>query len=451
MARQGVYSVNDIICAITEAVDLVSANQSSHHKKVAWLSRKIALEMKLGRSDIQDIVLASMAVDIFAFLYSERDASNKIDRNDPRKRPYAIQGYELIKDFDPLAKAAEIIMAHHLGIYDARAEIPVTSHIIHLADSAVALFDKNKEILEQIPDVLAEISREQNMFRKDVLAAFENIAHQERLWMEAFSPLSYSKMIKRTPLPKEALDLNALMSFVKIISNIIDFRNSSTATHSSGVAAVAGELAKMSGFSERECMMMEIAGFLHDLGKLAIPNEILEKREALNAEEFNIVKQHPYYTHAILSKVKGFEHIATWAAYHHERQDGKGYPFRPQGENFPELARIMAVADTFTALTEDRPYRMGMGFEEATATMFAMAETGGIDDNTACLVIANFDLFNDIRKEAQEKTRKEYDAFIEAGRNDALRNERRDGKTRPCYEGATLKRRCPGIVIMSRN
>ena len=84
--------------------------------------------------------------------------------------------------------------------------------------------------------------------------------------------------------------------------------------------------------SEDECMMMEIAGNLHDVGKLRVPNAILEKPGKLTEEEFNVVKEHPYYTRWILMNVDGFDKIADWAACHHEKLNGNGYPFHWNAE-----------------------------------------------------------------------------------------------------------------------
>ena len=99
-----------------------------------------------------------------------------------------------------------------------------------------------------------------------------------------------------------------------------------------GVAAAARKLAELSGMNETDCKKMAIAGYLHDVGKLRVPNSILEKPGKLTDEEFNIIKEHTYYTRWILKDVDGFEKIANWAAFHHEKLNGKGYPFHLTGE-----------------------------------------------------------------------------------------------------------------------
>ncbi|NLL51155.1 MAG: HD domain-containing protein, partial [Peptococcaceae bacterium] len=103
----------------------------------------------------------------------------------------------------------------------------------------------------------------------------------------------------------------------------------------------------------------------HDLGKLAVPKKILDKAEPLREEEFQIVKTHTFHTYNLLSLARFSKNIVEWASYHHERLDGTGYPFRMSADTLTTGARLMAIADIFTALTEDRPYRRALPRERA--------------------------------------------------------------------------------------
>ena len=412
MFSESTISIYDFVCALSEAVDLVAQDLNSHHKKVAYLSWMIAREMKLSNDEIQDTVLAAMLHDIGAFSTEERIRLPTLAAHDSRKGHHAAVGYKLLKDFAPLAKVACLIKYHHANYGKARLEIPMGSYIIHLADSISALLDERQEVLKQAYAIQAKIFHNREGFHPEALAAFARLAHSECFWIEAFAPPLSAVMLKKMRFSKEIIDLETLRRFAKVFAHLIDFRSRFTATHSSGVAAVALELATIDGFSDRECRLMEIAGFLHDLGKLTVPNTILDKNGALDQEEINCIRKHTYYTYAILSKIDGLEHIAAWAAYHHERKDGNGYPFRVKGENFSKLARIMAVADIVTALMEDRPYRLGMEREKATKTLFAMADNGGIDRNIVELASEHFLRINEVRRQAQLEARQEYEAFV---------------------------------------
>ena len=135
---------------------------------------------------------------------------------------------------------------------------------------------------------------------------------------------------------------------------------------------------------------MRIAGLLHDLGKLAIPNEILEKPEKLTEEEYLLIKQHTYYTYRILQGIDNFEKIAQWAAYHHETLDGTGYPFRISEDSLSLGSKILAVADVFTALTEDRPYRESLSEEKVKDIMGKMAKYRRLDKQIIDLLFEHY-------------------------------------------------------------
>ena len=124
---------------------------------------------------------------------------------------------------------------------------------------------------------------------------------------------------------------------------------------------------------------MEVAGNLHDLGKLAIPNSILDKPGGLTKEEMSVMKSHTYYTYLVINSIGGLNQIAEWAAYHHERLDGSGYPFHCTATELSTGARILMVTDIFTALAEDRPYRKGKTLSEVLRIMEFMVKDKHID------------------------------------------------------------------------
>jgi HD-GYP domain-containing protein (c-di-GMP phosphodiesterase class II) len=408
-------SIYDFVCAISDVVNLASPAINKHHKEVASLSCKIAQEMNLPDDEIQDIILASIMHDIGAFSMEDRikTLTSEPDVNITNKNQHSLLGYKLLKGFEPLSKAA-LLIKHHHKVYDKSSnDIPIGSYIINLADRASILFNENREIIEQVPEVFAKISKKQHIFHPHALVAFSRLADMEYVWFEAFFFFFNTVMLKKILFSKEIIDLETLRCFAKVIAQIIDFRNRFTATHSSGVAAVAMKLAAIIGLSERECKLMEITGFLHDLGKLGVSNDILEKKGPLDDEEFNSIKKHTYYTYAILSKISGLEHIASWAAFHHERQDGSGYPFHVKGEDFSKMARIIAVADIMTALTENRPYRHGMNRNNTTKILSSMVENGGIDEGIVKMANNNFSYINSERVKAQKQAQREYEAFYD--------------------------------------
>ena len=149
------------------------------------------------------------------------------------------------------------------------------------------------------------------------------------------------------------------------------------------------------------------------MGKLAVPNTVLEKPAKLNEDEFNEIRMHTYHTYHLLNTIPQFSEITAWAAYHHEKIDGTGYPFHIKGDNLSLGSRIMAVADVFTAITEDRPYRKGMNDEAAKKILTDMVHVSALDEKVVEAVINNFSAINQNRCISQEKASKYYENFFE--------------------------------------
>ena len=140
----------------------------------------------------------------------------------------------------------------------------------------------------------------------------------------------------------------------------IDAKDAYSHGHSLRVAKYAERIAREIGKSEEECRQVYYAGLLHDVGKLGISDAVLGKKSELTPEEYEEIKQHPVLGEQILSSISDHPYISIGAHYHHERYDGTGYPDGLKGEEIPEIARIISVADTYDTLSSDRIYRSAM-------------------------------------------------------------------------------------------
>lgn len=178
---------------------------------------------------------------------------------------------------------------------------------------------------------------------------------------------------------KQMFDWNTCKNIADFFADIVDYKSPFTSRHSIGVAEKAAQFAKYIGYDVSDIEKMYLAGALHDIGKMAVGNEILEKPDKLTDEEFDKMKNHVGYTYLILSQVDGFEDIRDWAALHHEKLNGKGYPFGKTADELNEQERIMACVDIYQALTEERPYKKGMSHEKTCDILDDMAQKGFID------------------------------------------------------------------------
>lgn len=152
----------------------------------------------------------------------------------------------------------------------------------------------------------------------------------------------------------------------RAIAAIIDAKDGYTHRHSERVAAFAVRLAQQLGLSEADRSVIELSGLLHDVGKIGVPDAILNKPGSLTDEEFAEMRRHPAHGAAILANIESAKIAALLPGvkYHHERWDGTGYPDGLKGDDIPLLGRILAVADFLDALTSDRAYRKGLSFDE---------------------------------------------------------------------------------------
>jgi HD-GYP domain-containing protein (c-di-GMP phosphodiesterase class II) len=164
----------------------------------------------------------------------------------------------------------------------------------------------------------------------------------------------------------------SLESFMRTLAASLDARDDNTAGHSARVGAISMSIARRMGLSANDCRLIYYAGLLHDYGKIGVRDDVLLKPAQLTAEEYAHVKEHPMHTFRLLSKIRFPEDLADIpfvAAAHHERWDGTGYPHGLSGEEIPLGSRIVAVADAYDALTEDRCYHEGWEAERAVVEL----------------------------------------------------------------------------------
>ena len=162
---------------------------------------------------------------------------------------------------------------------------------------------------------------------------------------------------------------------VKGLAAAIDGKDPYTRGHSERVSRMSMAIAQRLGLSEEECEKIRISALLHDVGKIAIDDKILKKPAALTDDEFEVMKQHPQKGYKIMSQIRAMKDFLPGMYMHHEMVNGQGYPQGLKGEDIPLMAKIVAVADTFDAMTTDRPYQQAMKFEDAVARIQSFVDT----------------------------------------------------------------------------
>ena len=393
--------LRQMILAIENAVSLVGMNDANHGKRVGFIASQLGAE--LNASNIEQHYLFDLGLLHDCGVSTEQmhaDLVNHFDYHDAHV--HCEIGYNLLKNFEPLADFANPILYHHTPWQDLQnqysqgklSEADIwRANIIFLSDRVDVLSFKHygKDILFVRDDVMATIEHyEGTYFNPEFVAAFRRLKNSEAFWITL-----QERHITRYTWEMGVFDTSKLLGIdqVKqlslILAYVVDQKSPFTTKHSARVASLAKYLAQQLNLSSLKCDKIEIAGLLHDLGKLRIPDAILEKKGALTEMERSIMNQHSYETFEIIRNIKGLEDIALWSAFHHERIDGHGYPFHPAEADFSLEARIIAVADIFQALAQDRPYRAGLPLEDIIQILDECVDEGKIDHDIVMFIKEN--------------------------------------------------------------
>ena len=183
---------------------------------------------------------------------------------------------------------------------------------------------------------------------------------------------------------------------VKALSAAIDAKDQYTQGHSERVAMLSSMLALSVGYSKEDAERVRISGLVHDVGKIGVPEAVLCKPARLTDEEFDMIKQHPRIGYEIIKDIPDLQDILPGVLHHHERWDGRGYPGQLEGESIPKMARIMALADTFDAMSSNRAYRTGMPREKVFAEFRKCAGSQFDPDLVEPFLALDFSIYDDM-------------------------------------------------------
>lgn len=415
-----ITTMHDLIRAFANAMNLISPELENHHERVAYLAYTLADTMGLSSKQKRIAAYGALLHDIGSVM-----AEGQLSLLDLEMKPrYLAKSGSVLLKKSPLTSSLSDIIGDSQTPWESLKKSMFTigksfliPQIIHLADAVSLLFKEGEPVLNQLPFIRECIYQVgEKKFHPEVLKAFDELCGLEAVWMNL---LYYPQSMLEQVFENHEVSLEEALELTEFMSHIIDFRSPFTAMHSAGVAQTAECLAKAFGMSAEECRMMRLAGHLHDIGKLKIPKEILEKPGKLTDSEFNVMKEHVYYTYVILKDISGFEQITDWAALHHEKLNGKGYPFHLEPERIPLGSRIMAVADIFSAITEERPYRKGMGREQVFDVLRGDVEKGALSGSIVELLLDNYEEIDGKRAEASRKASSRYQEMLKKNEKEA--------------------------------
>lgn len=389
-----------VVFALSDALDLVGIDDLAHGKRVGVMAAEctraggvdaghVAQAFDLGL--LHDIGVSSTVT--HGHLVAEFDWESS--------QVHCEVGYSLLRDFAPLAWMALPIKYHHtrwerMPLDQLPAQDALSANLVYLVDRVDALAAphySDGSLLISTSGIRDQIaSRAGSYFAPQLVELFLDVSRSEAFWLslEPRAVQAYlADMLAQGQT--QAMDMAELKQLARMFSRIVDAKSPFTAQHSLGVANMARFLAEQLALGVDRRDMIEVAGLLHDIGKLRVPDEVLDKPAKLDERERKVMNTHSFETYQILRQIPGFEEIASWAAWHHEEPDGNGYPFHLAASTLPLEARILRVADIFQAMVQDRPYRAGLSPTAVGDFMQDMARQGRVEASIVELATRNLD------------------------------------------------------------
>lgn len=382
----------DVICRIIsrafDAIDREMFGISQHHSlRLAVLTAAMGRHLSYDDEHVMALALSALFHDsaLGEHYLSECVVGQATDIRECNMRAHCEKGQATIDEL-PLAHCADdYVLYHHecadgSGVFGKKeGEYPLEADFLSMADSIDLSFDLQTLALEDLPKVREAAGQMRGHLHSDLsVDAFLAIFTEEML-----ISLREDNIIEtlHAAIPCQYVDLGdpSIILLADVNARAIDYKSSFTRKHTNQIANRTYMMCDYYGYNTLDKQVMYLAAGLHDIGKAQVPAAILEKQGKLSNEEFKIIKSHVYYTYIWLKEVPGFEDICRWAGGHHEKLDGRGYPFGLTGEDIDFNARLLGCIDIYQAVSEARPYHDPRSHEDTMKIMYEMVEEGKID------------------------------------------------------------------------
>lgn len=385
-------SLKNVLASLICSIDTFNYLLKDHHRRTAIIAFQLGNIYGLEKRQMDDLILAASLHDIGALNVTERDQLMHVDVTNPR--PHEKKGALMLSGFQPFMHIGRIINRHHVHFIEVEngeinaSDVPVECYFLHLADRIdILLHHYNDDHESVVSHLLPHFGTTFAPFLQETfMTAAEDFAFWHNIQFVSFQDL----LLRTLDDTHYNLDHEGLEALAKLFGQIIDFRSPWTTKHSETVSRLAFRLGELMGFSEDSCFDLKIAGYIHDIGKIGVPTELLNMPHSLTPSDFAHVKNHVVYSTLILSPIKEFGNIINLVSQHHEKRDRTGYPMKPQEINFTLQNDVLAFADIFSALSEDRPYRKRMD-ENAIRQTLSEFTPEKLCESVYQVILQNFD------------------------------------------------------------
>ena len=371
----------------TRVIQIINPELQLHMQRTALIALELSLALKLPRAQQQTIFCAALLHDIGVL--GDKRIVTSLNDIDNIEDPHQQRGAEMLDGLPTFAPVLPLIRHHH---FNPARKGNLEEHIVFFADAFERLLSGGNITTDHYLDMIIDTFRTLHQAIDPMLCdTVCQLAQKEHFWLH-LHPGHIQRMLEIIgPINELSIDIDGLKDICLLIAKIVDTYSSFTASHSIMVGEISCLLATYMHLPEEECKKIEIAGYLHDIGKINIPLDILEKQGELTPDELRHVREHSYMTGEILSAFSELGEIINWAANHHEKLDGSGYPLHLNQDYLQLPDRIIAIADIFTALTEDRPYRVAMRYQDALQLIENDVINGALDKDVFCTLCQHAD------------------------------------------------------------
>jgi len=389
--------MDELIQAIAVAFEIVESKllgaSNNHGKRIAVLCSLMGKKLGMDTEELKTVTTCALFHDnaLTEYILSERGSDNVKGIN---LKLHCVYGQRNIETLPFKSDVSDLILYHHEqadggGLFGKKeGEFPLGAELIAIADMVDVTYHLQRVPVLDLQSLRKEIAEQcGKLYTKRAVDLMLEILDKD-----ALISLRDENIAKTTAtlIPAWEVDIEdeALLSLATLTARIIDYASQFTRKHSVQIAERVWEMCDYYGYDSELRARIYLAAALHDLGKVDIPTEILEKPDRLTDDEFETIKSHVRGTYDMLKGITGFEEICKWATNHHEKLDGSGYCFGKAADELDFASRLIACADIYQAVSEERPYHPARSHDETMLVMRDIANKGLIDSK----IVEDFDI-----------------------------------------------------------
>ena len=384
-----IVRMDSLIKTIATALDFVEQDllgiSTNHGKRIAILCAKMGKALGKNQEEIASLAHCAMLHDNALTEYILAERTGKV--HDPMIKKHCEYGQRNVETLGFKTNVKGFVLYHHeradgKGHFGIReGEGPIEAELIAIADSIDLAFHLQTVKTEKMDFIRQTITNESGK-RYSKTAAQAMLEILDESVIRSLQDDVIRETIEEAFIPWIVdIEDHHLIDLAGFVTKIIDYKSVFTQRHSTQIANKAWFMGGYLKYNNEERIKLYLAAALHDIGKLKTPSIILEKPGKLTDEEYIIIKDHIRHTWELLKNIDGFQSICSWASNHHERLDGKGYPFGKNAEELDFNSRLMACIDTYQAVSEERPYHPARSHEDTMEILYKIADSGAIDKN----------------------------------------------------------------------